>query len=247
MLQAFQESEVFKMAEKVSNKIIGIDLGTTNSVVSIVENGVETRRCQPSTTPKSPLKILILGSLFWRPNVDGIRSFLNHSFPLVLQSEPTCELNIVGWNPPRWLVEYAKKHRQIELHGNVPDVGPYLAQAGMLVVPLSVGGGSRLKILEAAAAGLPVVSTRIGAEGLEFIDGVHFTSADTIEDLGESVIWSIRNYSKCMTRAVAARQHVVDKYDWELLAAKLDRVWCNEPETGIDGTPRQDVTVQTVA
>jgi glycosyltransferase involved in cell wall biosynthesis len=197
--------------------------------VSVVENGVDTNFFSPTLTTRSPHQLLILASLFWRPNLDGIRCFLQTTFPRVLELEPATQLTIVGRRPPSWLIEYSQNTRQIQVHGDVPDVRPYLAEAGILVVPLRVGGGSRLKIIEAAAAGVPIVSTRIGAEGLE-LDERHYTPATGFDELADAIVRCIRNYADCQRQAVEARQLVVDKYDWDLLADKMDQLWSRKGE-----------------
>lgn len=227
----FQTFERWAFSRATQTIVVSqIDAATANREfdahhVSVVENGVDTDYFQPGRLRRSPHQLLILGSLFWRPNLDGIRLFLDSVFPRVLQLEPSTRLRIVGRTAPRWLIEYAEKHSQIEVHANVPDVRSYLSEAGMLIVPLRVGGGSRLKILEAAAAGVPIVSTRVGAEGLNLVDGEHFVMAEAIEDLGGLIVRCIRDYPQSERLAIAARRLVVDQYDWELLANKLDKVW----------------------
>ena len=115
---------------------------------------------------REPSRLLFLGSLDWRPNIDGLQQFLDDVFPAVRRAIPQATLAVVGRNPSDALRPRLVATAGVELYANVPDVRPYLATCGMLVVPLRIGGGSRLKILEALAAGVPVVSTRIGAEGL---------------------------------------------------------------------------------
>src|SRR5262249_13565109 len=108
---------------------------------------------------------------------------------------------------------------------NVPDVRPYLLHAGIMVVPLEVGGGSRLKILEALATGLPVVSTTVGAEGLELEPGRHLVAADTPDALADALVDSIRNPEAARAIAEEGRRVVLERYDWGALADKLERAW----------------------
>src|SRR5207248_7650671 len=114
-------------------------------------------------------------SLEWRPNLDAVRLLLDRTLPAVRAAEPDVRLSIVGRRPPAWLVQRARTEPGVELHADVPDVRPHLARAAVLAVPLRIGGGSRLKILEALGCGVPVVSTRVGAEGLDLRDGEHLT------------------------------------------------------------------------
>src|SRR5262249_50567701 len=135
--------------------------------VTVVENGVDVDYFQPVATGRDSEHLLFLGSLDWRPNLDAVRLLLESIFPAVRAAHPAARLGIVGRNPPPWLLTRAKQITGVEVAANVPDVRPYLARAGAMVVPLRIGGGSRLKILEALATALPVISTRVGAEGLE--------------------------------------------------------------------------------
>ena len=124
----------------------------------------------------------------------------------IVAEEPETRLTIVGRNPPPWLVDQANSLQHIELHANVPDVIPYLAEAGLMIVPLRIGGGSRLKIIEAAATALPVVSTRIGAEGLDFEADRDYFVADSIEEMVGPVLHVMRNSMAGDQAARHARQ-----------------------------------------
>jgi glycosyltransferase involved in cell wall biosynthesis len=118
----------------------------------------------------------------------------------------------------------------VELYADVPDVRPYMAQCAVMAVPLRIGGGSRLKILESIAAGLPVVSTRIGAEGLCLRPGIDFTQADSPSELIEALVNTLNGPGAAYARAHQARQVVAGRYDWKVLADRLERVWekaCN--------------------
>ena len=195
------------------------------SQIDVVENGVDTDYFRPIMARRDPTRLLFLGSLDWRPNLDGVIQLLDRVFPAVRAVEPRATLCLVGRNPPDWLRRRAAVVPGVELHGSVPDVRPYLAECGMMVVPLRIGGGSRLKILEALAAGVPVVSTAIGAEGLCLDADRHLTVVPDIENLAEPIISGIRNHSALMEQAVRGRAEVLRRYDWDQLAEKLERVW----------------------
>src|SRR6202035_3062144 len=105
------------------------------------------------------------------------------------------------------------------------DVRPYLASCGILAVPLRIGGGSRLKILEALACGLPVVSTRIGAEGLCLEPGRHLTVVDTVEDMAGALLGCLRAPERALAQAERGRQAVLAHYDWDALADRLEAAW----------------------
>ena len=193
--------------------------------IDVVENGVDTAYFRPLGTTRQPNQLLFLGSLDWRPNLDGVDQLLQKVFPAVRDAEPEARLVIVGRNPPSWLRRRVRQCQGVELHANVADARPYLACCGMLVVPLRIGGGSRIKILEALASGLPVVSTRIGAEGLDLVAGTHLSIVDTIGDLIPSILNGIRRPEAIADQASRARQVVIAKYDWDRLSIKLERIW----------------------
>jgi glycosyltransferase involved in cell wall biosynthesis len=193
--------------------------------VDVVENGVDTVYFQPQARRREPNHLLFLGSLDWRPNLDGVQLLLERVFPAVRAAEPSARLCLVGRNPPEMLCRQAAAMPGVELHANVPDVRPYLADCGLLVVPLRIGGGSRLKILEALASGTPVVSTRVGAEGLCLEAGQDLTVVEDIDALADALIAAIRAPEALHAQAERGREKVLECYDWERLADKLENIW----------------------
>ncbi len=192
--------------------------------VDVVDNGVDTHFFQPQLGPREPKTLLFLGSLDWRPNLDAVSVLLESIFPSVRAFEPEAKLLIVGRNPPEWLTERARQPG-VELHGSVPDVRPFIARGGLLAVPLRIGGGSRLKILEALSCGLPVVSTRIGAEGLELEAARHLDVVEGIDPMAEALVAAIRQPQRVRAQAEEGRRHVLARYDWDSLAERLDSIW----------------------
>jgi glycosyltransferase involved in cell wall biosynthesis len=193
--------------------------------VGVVENGVDTTYFQPGEGWREPGRILFLGSLDWRPNLDGVELLLERVFPAVRAAEPTATLCLVGRNPPEALRRKVERTPGVELHGNVADVRPFLAECGALVVPLRIGGGSRLKILEALASGVPVVSTRVGAEGLHLDAGRHLTVVEDIDALAPALVEAVRSPEAVREQAEAGRRRVLERYDWDVLAGQLEQVW----------------------
>ena len=131
---------------------------------------------------------------------------------------------IVGRHPPPSLVQRAAQTPGVELHADVADVRPYLGACGVMAVPLRIGGGSRLKILEALACGLPVVSTRIGAEGLLLEPNEDYVQADD-DAMADELVRAIRNPLMLQAMADHGRRLVLDTYDWGVLAKKLEASW----------------------
>jgi polysaccharide biosynthesis protein PslH len=193
--------------------------------VAVVENGVDTSFFVPSGDSRDPRRILFLGSLDWRPNVDAVDQLLHRIFPSVRAMEPLARLEIVGRHPPQRLRRRCAAVPGVELYGDVGDVRPHLARCGMLVVPLRIGGGSRLKILEALACGVPVVSTEVGAEGLHLEAGRHICVVPTITETAAAIMRTIRAPEDARDQAERGRQVVLERYDWDALADQMERVW----------------------
>ncbi len=192
--------------------------------VDVVDNGVDPEYYAHVEGPRDAATVLFLGALDWRPNQDGLDLLLGRIFPEVRRQAPEAKLLIVGRNPSAALVERARSTAGVELHANVPDVRPFLGRAGVMAVPLRIGGGSRLKILEALAANLPVVSSRVGAEGLRLESGEHFIEADD-GAMADALVAAIRNPAPIRAMAERGRALVREQYDWNTLAAKLEQSW----------------------
>lgn len=195
------------------------------SRVDVVDNGVDKEYFGSVRAERDARRVLFLGSLEWRPNLDAVRLLLEEVFPAVVAREPSARLCVVGRNPPAWLAERIRRCPWAELHGNVPDVRPYLTGSGVMAVPLRIGGGSRLKILEALAAGLPVVSTRVGAEGLCLRPDVEITVVEELGDMAAAVVRCLRRPEEARQMAERGREVVLERYDWGPLADRMERIW----------------------
>jgi glycosyltransferase involved in cell wall biosynthesis len=203
--------------------------------VEVVDNGVDTGFFQPTGEDRRAGQILFLGALDWRPNLDAVRTLLDNVFPAVQAQEPSARLVLVGRNPPGWLHTQVAGIPGVELHGNVDDVRPFLTRSAVLAVPLRIGGGSRLKILEALACGLPVVSTRIGAEGLSLEAGRHLTVTDGNAGFAEALLECLRSPEPARVQAERGRRRVLECYDWDTLAERLERLWLSCVEKSARG------------
>lgn len=193
--------------------------------VQVVENGVDPTYFRPSGVERKSGSILFLGSLDSRPNLDAVVQLLDRIFPAVRAEIPLASLCLVGRCPPGWLVERVRRDPNVELASDVSDVRPYLARCGVMAVSLRIGGGSRLKILEALAAQTPVVSTRIGAEGLAVVPGRHVVVVEGVEAMARALVDLIRSPERGREMADAGRKLVEGCYGWARLADELDRIW----------------------
>jgi glycosyltransferase involved in cell wall biosynthesis len=192
--------------------------------VDVVDNGIDRGFFENVRGKRDTARILFLGALDWRPNLDAVSLLLDTIFPRVRAQEPAAKLWIVGRNPSAGLVERVRQTAGAELHANVADVRPFLAESGVMAVPLRIGGGSRLKILEALACALPVVASKVGAEGLLLQPNDDYIQADE-ETMADALVEALRSPDRMQAMADHARQRVLDFYDWEVLATKLETVW----------------------
>jgi glycosyltransferase involved in cell wall biosynthesis len=210
--------------------------------VEVVENGVDVEYFRPQRdVDRDQARLLFLGSLDWRPNLDAVSLLLDDLFPQVRAQVPHATLALVGRRPPDWLKGRVANEPGVSVFADVPDVRPFLATAGMLVVPLRIGGGSRLKILEALASETPVVSTRVGAEGLALAPDRDLVVTDSPAEMPAAIIDAIRRPDELQELAMNGRQRVVASYSWGPLSDRLGRIW----ESAADArTPIRNLSLQ---
>jgi glycosyltransferase involved in cell wall biosynthesis len=204
---------------------IRTELGGTEQT-EVVDNGVDVAHFRPQRdVDRDPYKVAFVGSLDWRPNQDAVKLLLDDIFPKVKAAEPRAKLSVVGRNPPDWMTDAANRMPGVSVFGSVPDVRPHLGTCGLTVVPLRVGGGSRLKILESLATATPVVSTLVGAEGLRLEPGKHLTVTPDEAGIADALLQHMRDPDAAADQADEGRRVVVREYDWGPLAEKLNEVW----------------------
>lgn len=181
--------------------------------VAVVPNGIDLTEFVPPDDGPQPDTILFSGLMSYYPNQQAIRWFLDEVFPAVLRRRPGARLVVAGAAPPRWLSALAGPH--VEVTGFVPDIRPHVARAAVVVAPLRIGGGTRVKILEALAMGRPVVSTTIGAEGLDLVHGSSVLFAEEPGAFAEAILAVLADAELARQLGARGRQHVVDHFDWD--------------------------------
>lgn len=187
--------------------------------VAAVPTGVDLDYITPADfAARSRHEIVFVGSMDWMPNEEGIRWFADEAFPQIQRRIPAATLTIVGRLPTPRVQELARRNPAITVTGTVPDVRPYLARAALSVVPLRVGGGTRLKIFEAMAAGLPVVSTSIGAEGLPVVHDRHLLIGDSAQELADASLALLETPARARHLADNALSYVQEHCGWAAVA-----------------------------
>jgi glycosyltransferase involved in cell wall biosynthesis len=195
--------------------------------IAVIPNAVDTDLYSPQPDfagTNTDLNILFQGSMDWYPNRDAVEFFALDILPLVRAEFPGVKFVIAGRNPPASLVEKLTTLRGVEFTGTVPDIRPYLSLATVVVVPLRLGSGTRIKILEACAAGKAIVSTRVGAEGLELKGGKEIVLADDAAEFAHAVITLMRDPARSEAIGKSARSVVLEHYTHQALRKSLEVV-----------------------
>jgi polysaccharide biosynthesis protein PslH len=190
--------------------------------VEVIPNGIDIDEFSPATSSGRPGTILFTGLMSYYPNQQAIRWFLDAVFPLVLARVPEARLIVAGARPPAWLV--ARRSRVVEVTGSLLDIRPYFEQASVVIAPLMIGGGTRVKILEAQAMKRPVVSTSAGANGLDVRNGHSILLANDAESFAMQVARLLTDRNLASEIAANARREVVPQYDWNRIGERLESV-----------------------
>jgi sugar transferase (PEP-CTERM/EpsH1 system associated) len=186
----------------------------------VVANGVDTHYFAPDFTHETPA-LIYTGGMNMFANRDAVMHFLSEIWPLIRAAEPGVRFFAVGQDPPRELKAIAERDPQVIVTGFVDDIRPLVRQAGVYVVPLRVGGGTRLKVLDAMAMGKALVSTSVGCEGIAVAPGTQLMIADTPDSFAQATVALLRDPARRLALGQAARQLVEQRYAWPVVGAQL--------------------------
>jgi sugar transferase (PEP-CTERM/EpsH1 system associated) len=195
--------------------------GAVRGPFHVVPTGVDTDFFSPGASDPDSRTLVFTGSMDWLPNEDAMAFFCREVLPLIRAEEPDVTLSIVG-RAPTPAVKRLAEDAGVHVTGRVDDVRPYMKDAAVYIVPLRIGGGTRLKIFEAMAMGKAVVSTTVGAEGLPVTNGEHVLLADEPRELCRAVVRLLRDVDRRRQLERAARTLVVERYDWSAVAGELE-------------------------
>ena len=197
---------------------------------------------RPAETPGQELELVFSGSMDWFPNEDAMLWFLDSMLPAIRRELPEVRLTIVGRNPSAKLQQRAAQETGVTVTGTVDDVRPSVHRASVYLVPLRIGGGTRLKIFEALAMGKAIVSTTVGAEGLPLEDGKHLVLADTPEAFARQVVALVKNPELRARLGRAGRELVQTRYSWSRVAGDFEALCRHGCRAGTALTNQQIVT-----
>lgn len=192
--------------------------------VSVIPTGVNIDYFTPPQEPAKREGLVFVGSMDWLPNIDGMRFFCQQILPLIRKQRPDCRLTIVGRSPTAEMRQLAVRDPLIEVTGTVSDVRSYLWRSAVSIVPLRIGGGTRMKIYEAMAARTPVVSTAIGAEGLMINPPRQIRIADEPQAFAENCLELLNQPETASNMADAAWNLVATNFGWQEVADRFESI-----------------------
>ena len=195
------------------------------SHVSDIPTGVDIHYfCPPDPPPPAATDFVFMGSMDWLPNIDGASWFAEEILPLIRRRRPEASLVIVGRKPTRKTLELASRDSRIKVTGTVPDIRPHLWGSSVAVVPLRIGGGTRLKIFEAMAARVPVVSTAVGAEGLPVTHGTDILIADSPQDFADRCLDLLADPGLGRGIVENAWGMISTRFSWDSVTSSFERI-----------------------
>lgn len=193
--------------------------------IDVVANGVDIDRFNEinKKLPTNPT-ILFVGTFKWLPNIDAVEYLVNDIWPLIKAKLPTAKLWIVGHSPTQTVLDFARQ-KDVKVSSHIKDIRTAYSRAHVLLAPIRSGKGTRYKILEAMATCTPVVTTKLGAEGLNITPGKHVLIGNSAESLARHTLTLLTHQKLQHTMATKAKTLVANRYNWHTISADLDRLY----------------------
>lgn len=202
-----------------------VQAGAPAEKITVIPISVDCDELSPVTPVPLANHILHIGTMYWPPNVDGILWFIKEVYPLIRERRPDVVFDVVGARPPDSIRALGGASTGINVTGYVEDTRPFLRQAGVMVVPLRAGGGMRVKILNSMSQAMPIVSTTIGAEGIEGVNGCHLFVADSPEDFARATLQLLEDRALAHQMGLNGRQLILSRYDYRSACRLYDEVY----------------------
>jgi len=197
------------------------------ATVRSVPNGVDTDFFCARDVPRLAGSMVFVGGLGWFPNLDAMRYFCESVLPLVMQECPAASLTVVGKNPDERAAKSIAAYPRVRLTGMIDDIRDTVSAAEVFVVPLRIGGGTRLKILDALSMGKAIVTTSLGCEGLDVIHGEHLLIADEPQTFAREILRLFANPSLAADLGRRGRELVRKRYEWAVIAEAMEEVYAS--------------------
>jgi glycosyltransferase involved in cell wall biosynthesis len=197
--------------------------------ISDIPTGVNIEYFAPPSSPESTADLVFVGSMDWMANEDGVLYFVREILPLIRRRRPETSFAIVGRRAPPSIADLGRQDPRILVTGTVPDVRPYLWGSRVSIVPLRIGGGTRLKIYESMAARVPVVSTTVGAEGLTVEHPENIRIADTPADFADRCLELLEDAGERQKVAAAAWNMILSRFSWEHVSHRFEKILQDAP------------------
>jgi glycosyltransferase involved in cell wall biosynthesis len=233
-LQARRMFECEKRACLEAAHIIAVSAGDASQIHSMfgvdaekitsIPTGVDIDYFRRPAQTSHETDLVFVGAMDWTPNVDGVQYFVREILPLILREQPACTLTVVGRKPSPDILALAGAHPRIRITGTVADVRPHLWGARVSIVPLRIGGGTRLKIYESMAGSVPVVSTTVGAEGLDVKHPATIRLADTPAAFAAECLQLLQHGTAAEQMADAALHLVTARFSWDRIAQDFEGI-----------------------
>jgi len=192
-----------------------------------IPNGVDLEYFKPDISAEEPCRLIFVGALSWYPNREAVLFIANKLWPRLKSEIPNVSIDIVGANPPEKLTELSAVDSAFRVHGFVNDVRPYLDRASIYVCPISDGGGTKLKMLDAFAMQLPVVAHPASCEGLETIPGEHLVLAEHTDDFVSAIKDLVNDKERRRNLGLQARQLVESKFSFSAIGCTMRQAYSN--------------------
>jgi glycosyltransferase involved in cell wall biosynthesis len=208
--------------QMLEERLTGDDYGSRFTTIPICVDPQEKSLVDRVEEPRA---VTHLGTMFWPPNVEGVVWFAREVFPQLVAAMPEVRFVVIGKDPPQEVCDLPEQVPNVEVTGYVHDPAPYLAHTAVFIVPLHAAGGMRVKIVDAWCWGVPIVSTSIGAEGIDVQDGENLLIADTSDTFADAVMRVLQDPTLGDHLRENGRRWVQEQYDWRRVYAQWDTVY----------------------